>query len=679
MNRTNTKATLRAKLRWGIAGIFALLLLTGIFNMPAFYNRSMDWLGNHVGVALPKVPEKPFRLGLDLRGGVHLVYKADTSELPAGEESEAISGARDVIDRRVNGMGVGETNIQTTKVGNEYRLIVDLPGVTDVKQAIDMIGKTPILEFKEPNTELPRELTAEEKKKMEEYNVDAKKRAEEALKRTQTDTESFEDIAKQISEDSEERKNNGGYIGFIISNEISEPIYKWAQTAKEGDKTSELIENSEGYNIVKRGKEQEGQFSVEASHILLCHNEVAGCPQDRTKEEAEKLANELYNKATARNFAQLAKDNSDDLSNKDKGGVLNAFPRGIMEPSFEEAAFRIKPGEIIGPVETPYGYHIIYKTGEGAPKQYEINRILIRKVTERDILPQYEQWKGTGLTGKQLEKAEVVTNSTGDTLVSLQFDQEGTELFKQLTQKHLNGPIAIFLDGEAISAPTVEAVVTNGQAVITGSRNLQEASELAKRLNTGALPVPVELISQQTIGPTLGAETLAASLRAATVAFGLIMLFMVLYYRLPGLIAVFALSLYASLTLSFFKLAGVTLTLSGIAGLVLSIGMAVDANILIFERMREELGRGKSLKLAIEEGFNHAWTAIKDGNISTIITCLLLLGFGTGFVQGFSITLIVGIIVNLFTAIVVTRVLLRFITPWFKSEGSFLFLGSRKK
>lgn len=680
MKERKTTSELRAKIRWGIIGIFALLLAASIFNMPRFYNKSMEWARANVGVALPTIPEKPFKLGLDLQGGVHLVYEADVRDVPAGEESEALSGVKDVIERRVNGIGVGEPNIQTTKVGNQHRLIVELPGVTDVKQAISMIGQTPILEFKEQNDVPPRDLTEEEKKKLGDFNKDAQKKAQDVLTRVKAGAEPFEEIAKQVSEDEESRKNNGGYVGFIARNDISAPVYDWAKTASTGT-VSGLIENVEGYNIVKRGNEQEGQLTVSASHILLCHAEVRGCAENRTKDEARQLADELFEQANAKNFASLAKQYSNDVSSKEKGGVLTPFPKGMMVPEFEQAAFNADVGQIIGPVETQFGYHIIYKTGQETPKEYEISRILIRKMTETDILPPQDQWKSTGLSGKQLERAEVVSDqTTGQVQVSLVFDSEGAELFKQLTEKHLGDPIAIFLDGTAISAPTVQSVISDGRAVITGIGSIDEARLLAKRLNAGALPVPVSLISQQAIGPTLGAETLAASLKAGLVAFALVMLFMIVVYRLPGVLSVISLGLYVALTLALFKLLGVTLTLAGIAGFIMSLGVAIDANVLIFERLKEELGQGKSLKFAVEEGFSRAWTSIRDGNAATIITGLVLIWFGTSFVQGFAFTLIIGTLVSLFTAISVTRVMVRFIVPWFaKNNGGWLFLAKKNK
>jgi len=186
------------------------------------------------------------------------------------------------------------------------------------------------------------------------------------------------------------------------------------------------------------------------------------------------------------------------------------------------------------------------------------------------------------------------------------------------------------------------------------------------------------LISQQSVGATLGAESLTKSLKAGLVGTFIVVIFMILYYRLPGLLAAIALLVYAVLTMAISKLIGVTLTLSGIAGVIMSIGMAVDANVLIFERMKEELRLGKSLKAATEEGFLRAWPSIRDSNLSTLITCVMLIWFGTSFVQGFAVTLTVGILVSMFTAITITRTMMRFIVPWFAEKANWLFLGHQK-
>jgi len=269
-------------------------------------------------------------------------------------------------------------------------------------------------------------------------------------------------------------------------------------------------------------------------------------------------------------------------------------------------------------------------------------------------------YMATGLTGKQFKRAVLTFNpQTGVPQISLQFDAEGTKLFSEITSRNVGKRVAIFLDGEILSAPTVNQAITNGEAVITGGFTVPEAKELVTRFNSGALPVPIKLISQQNVGATLGAQSVQKSVAAGLIGFAIVALFMIIYYRLPGLLAVIALSIYTFLALAIFKIFGITLTLAGIAGFILSIGMAVDANILIFERMKEELRKGKTLQQAVEDGFTRAWLSVRDSNFSSLITTFILAYFGTSIIRGFAITLALGILISMFTAITVTRTFLR--------------------
>lgn len=266
----------------------------------------------------------------------------------------------------------------------------------------------------------------------------------------------------------------------------------------------------------------------------------------------------------------------------------------------------------------------------------------------------------TGLSGKQFKRATLVFDQrTGTPQITLQFDAEGTRMFSEITQANIGKTVAIFLDGQILSAPTVQSAITDGQAIISGQFSVQEAKDLVTRLNSGALPVPIRLIQQQDVGATLGLSSVQRSVQAGLIGFMIVALFMIFYYRLPGLLAVFALAIYTLITLALFKIFGITLTLAGIAGFILSIGMAVDANILIFERMKEELRRGKTLAQAVEDGFARAWLSVRDSNFSSLITTFILAYFGSSIIRGFAITLALGIIVSMFTAITVTRTFLR--------------------
>ncbi len=275
-----------------------------------------------------------------------------------------------------------------------------------------------------------------------------------------------------------------------------------------------------------------------------------------------------------------------------------------------------------------------------------------------------DSFEATGLTGALLEKATLEFNSnTGEPNVSLKFNKEGSELFASLTKNNIGRNLAIFLDGNIMSMPVVREEITGGQASISGgflgSAGLREARELVNNLNLGALPIPIELISTQSIGASLGSEAVEASVNAGFWAFIIVSIFLLLWYRLPGFLSVLSLSIYVILNLAIFKLIPVTLTSAGIAGFILSLGMAVDANILIFERMKEELRRGRELSDAIKEGFARAWLSIRDSNTSSILTAIILYFFSsTAVVKGFALVFGLGVLISMFTAITVSRTLL---------------------
>jgi preprotein translocase subunit SecD len=428
---------------------FALLVL----DLPFQYTVSLD--RNRIPLLSDPTQEQPpiqipliqpYKLGLDLQGGAKLTYDLDMSDIPQEKREDALESTRSIIDQRINVFGVSESVIQTIRTGNDYRVVVELPGVTDVNQAIDLIGKTAQLSFWEPSTE------------------------------------------------------------------------------------------------------------------------------DVTPEEA----------------------------------TSSAYPLG--------ATFFLNNKK---PVQTL-------------------------------------------LTGKDLEAATVGFNpQNGAAEVLLTFTPQGTKYFADITKRNIGQPVLIVLDDEVIQAPVVQSEIPNGQASITGGYTTEQAKTLSIALNAGALPVPLDLVAQSNVGPSLGLDSLKQSLFAGILGLISVTLFMVFIYKKEGLLASIALLVYTLLVLFIFKIVPVTLTLAGIAGFILSVGMAVDANILIFERMKEELRAGKSKAQAVEQGFKRAWTSIRDSNISSLITCLILFYFGTGIVRGFALTLAIGILVSMFSAITVTRNFLR--------------------
>ena len=376
--------------------------------------------------------------GIDLAGGTHLVFQAEMGAIPEADRSSAVEAARDNIEKRINLFGVAEPLIQTSKNGDQYRLIVEIPGLKDINEAIDLIGQTAQLEFKE--------------------------------------------------------------------------------------------------------------LSPEAT-------------------QASSLADFL----------------------------------------------------------------------------------------------------STGLTGKDLAKSEVKFDpNTGQPVVGLKFSTEGSQKFAEITGRNVNKPVAIFLDEFPVTAPRVQEKITTGDAIISGEFTLDEAKKLSIQLNAGALPVPIKVIEQKNVGATLGEESIQKSTQAGLIGLLMVVIFMAAYYGRLGLLADAALVVYGLLTLALYKLIPVTLTLPGIAGFILSIGMAVDANILIFERMKEEMRVGKSRIAAMELGFGRAWDSIRDANVCTLITCFILFNpFSwsflntSGMVRGFALTLGLGVALSLFTGIVVTRTLVR--------------------
>lgn len=301
-------------------------------------------------------------------------------------------------------------------------------------------------------------------------------------------------------------------------------------------------------------------------------------------------------------------------------------------------------------------YELVFMTQSTA----EEGGVQLKDYYEDYTYPGY--WKASDLTGRNLiaNKTDATFQNSqsgiqSEPVVSLTFDNAGKDKFATLTKDNLNKQIAIALDNRIVSAPNVQTEITDGRAVITGTKDIKNAQDLASRLKEGSLPISAKLVAQQNVGASLGQDSLKKSLVAAIVGFLILALFMIIYYKFPGFLAVVALIIYALLSMALFKIIPVTLSLAGIAGFILSIGMAVDANILIFERMKEELRSGKDTSLSIRDGFVRAWSSIRDSNFSSIITCTILYAFGSGPVRGFALTLLIGVIVSLFTAVTVTR------------------------
>ncbi|MCX6703297.1 MAG: protein translocase subunit SecD [Candidatus Zambryskibacteria bacterium] len=314
--------------------------------------------------------------------------------------------------------------------------------------------------------------------------------------------------------------------------------------------------------------------------------------------------------------------------------------------------------------------------GETPRLEFMLLRPEAKGLTEAELATKTvdEVFMPTGITGALLSKATLEFSQSnqgiaGKPTVGLSFNAEGRDLFAKVTRENKGQVLAIFLDGSVISSPVINEEISDGKAVISGSFTREEAKALVRNLNYGALPVPIELLSTQTVGPSLGVNAQQAGVKAGVVGFIILTLFLVLYYRLPGFVSVVSLLMYIVVSLLLFKLIPVTLTAAGIAGFILSIGMAVDANVLIFERFKEELKKGNTISDAMTLGFSRAWLSIRDSNISSMITAGVLFWLGTSAVKGFALTFGIGVLVSMFTAITVSRTFLATISP--KTDSGF--------
>lgn len=637
-------------------------------------------------------------LGLDLQGGTQLDYRIDLRRINERNEDgdttndvqvrDIIEGVRATLERRVNGLGVSEPNIYTSNVAGEEHIIVELAGVKDIDEAKAIVGKTIQLEFKEPKTEADPDETS-----------GIKDEAQSTLNKILASPSELSVIGQSVQTSDNKVTFNENSESFESNLAIRHK--EVLPTMKVGEVYGQLIENSGDYVIGADGqiKERKGwlivkleakesreqketmEEKVRASHILIAYQGASRAAEEvqLTKEEAQAEAERILAavKADPDNFAKFAEENSDDASGKDKGGDLDFFGKGVMTAPFEEAAFGMKVGDISDIVESEFGFHIIKVTDkqEAAEKTFPEDYYTYSEILF-DTTP--DPWKSTGLDGSHFRSASVTYDQLGAPQVAIQFDDEGGRMFEELTDRLVGQRLAIYVGGELISAPTVNQKIVGGQAVITGPGGLQQALRLASDLNTGAIDAPIILSGQYTISASLGESALQLSLKAAMLGLIALAVFMVLYYRTLGLFANLALIIYAIIMVFIIKTTGMVMTLAGIAGIILSIGMAVDANILIFERTKEELADGGSYVAAVSTGFDRAWSSIRDSNMSSLITCVILWFFGNSIIRGFAMMLGLGILVSMFTAINVTRAFLNTLNGT-KISGSNLLVGNVKK
>ncbi|MEK7562904.1 MAG: protein translocase subunit SecD [Patescibacteria group bacterium] len=515
-----------------------------------------------------------------------------------------------------------------------------------------------------------------------------------------------------------EREEDASYTAHekeALGTEISPRIIGAIRGMQPGELQAVTME--EGSRVLFLRSFVPGREEVDVSHILITY---AGATQakptmTRTKAEAMELINRIkadIDKGS--NFEGLARTYSEGDS-AEQGGKIDPLARGSQLPAFEQVAFSQQRGQVSTPVETQFGYHLVRTDSaprttsdiasydeltlatdaDGARAAAVVSALQQGAVKSTEEIAYIRSiffslvptgWKDTPLDGKNFRSATVSLDPvTNIPVVQITFDEEGGKLFQELTKRNIGKRLAIFVGGDLISAPVVQGEIAGGNAVITGSANFDEARLLAQDLNTGAIPAPIFLSGQRTVEATLGADALRTSMQAAAVGIVLLMLYMLLIYRLLGVLANISLALYAILffvlmKIPLFLFSGqyVVLTLAGMAGVILSTGMAVDANVLIFERIKEELRRGRTFSLALETGFEKAWPSIRDGNVSTLITCAILFTIGTSIVRGFAITLGLGVFLSMFTAITVTKWLAKKIAATPLAQRSELFGVKRK-
>lgn len=349
-------------------------------------------------------------------------------------------------------------------------------------------------------------------------------------------------------------------------------------------------------------------------------------------------------------------------------GLVKVFENRVNASGTSEAIVQqVGKNRIL--VEVPGADPSIVKRRLLRTANLEFKELVIKNEGQED---QTEEWVSTGITGADLKRAQASTDGVATWAIDFELKTEAATKFGDLTSKMIDKPLGISLDGNIISAPTVRSAITAGSGQITGNFTAEEAQDLAVQLNAGALPVPVTILQERSIGATLGQESINKSIKAGAWGLIAVMLFMIAVYRLPGVIASVALTIYVLMAMYAFQ-ENVTLTLAGLAGFILSIGMAVDANILIFERAKEEMNEGKSVLVGLRDGFDRAYTSIYDSNMNTSMVCLILIIFGTGIVKGFAITLLIGVILSLISSLFVTKTLIFSFVKFFNIKETALF------
>lgn len=582
-------------------------------------------------------------LGLDLQGGSHLVYQVepvsgdDASEADMPEQ-EDLTALQRIIEERVNSSGLGEPIIQ---ILGDDRLLIQLPGVGDPGRAKRLIGETARLEFKHRKINVERDLTTEG--------------VITAADIVSVTAEPFpEELAPDAGADETQAEPTPNPDGTPAS-ETSADAAPEADATPAPEASADATPEAEAEEppapviIIEFTPQGAAKFDEVIARLNESLQLVAFNVPPSSLTVAINGNEPLEIDASAFTITKL----------QDSNRYMFLYPQPTPDPDAESA-----------------DYHDLARAQSAVGSAPAVEFVETQGQVDEDF----------GLGGDNLSRAYASLHAQSDQpIINLEFDSVGTRLFGEKTTEIAGintEAIAIFLDDRELVSPVVRQPITTGVAIIEGGFTLEQARDISLQLEGGRLPFPITLIQERDVDAILGADSLAKSVVAGIVGLALVFLFMTLYYRVPGLVASVALLIYAAMVLAIFKALPVTLTLSGVAATILSVGMAVDANVLIFERMKDELRNGRTLISAINIGFNRAWPAIRDSNVSTLITCGILFYFsnqlGTTIVQGFAVTLAIGVMISMFSAIVVSRTILRVIaaTRLARYMGAFVPTGA---
>lgn len=673
--------------------VIAIALIAGAFSAPTSFYQSIFGQDSRITQFFEA---QKVTLGLDLAGGTELDYQIDLTEpraMNADEDlennvniDEIAESVRDALEARVNPAGIGEIIVKRSQINGEEHVLIQMPPSSNVAEAKADAERDNRLEFYEEDSDL----------------VTTKRLQAGELIQNELTNGDWETASAQILENDEIAQLEK--FGPVSESEISDPtLLEALKNTEVGQVAQTLVETTiaPSFEVTESGEvvidgspfprsilaipyvvekttgnvEQELPEEASARHILIGYPGASNAPEDlpyETKADALAKANELLNQIKdGGDFTTLAQEFSTGPS-AEEGGDLGTFNPGMMVGPFNDAVFdRESVGLIDEVIETPFGFHVIEVTDYKSVRTetVEESNITYEMITwDLDEIP----WVKTPLGGAQLDIARPGYDEVGNALVDLRFNREGQNFFGEITERLAgktcnDGPcrLQIRVGGEPVTTPTVREKILTANAQITGNFTAQSSQDLANNLNLGAIQAPVQLSNETKIQAELGAEQLDQSIKAALYGFIGTIIFMILMYRIPGVVAALSLTLYTLLYIMLLKTwpesfgGPVVLSLSGAAGIALSIGLAVDGNILIFERTKEEIRKGKPLLQAIDLGFERAWSAIRDSNLTTLITCIILFSLGSSVIKGFAVTLIVGTLLSMFTAITVSRNLLR--------------------